>query len=124
MHKWNNQAPTALLIGRFQPWHDGHQALFEQALGRAGQVLIAVRDTHGTDDKNPFDYEFVRSRIVEKLEPTYAGRYCIQLMPNITNFIYGREVGYQIEQVHLAPEIEQISATQVREQMALQGDLP
>lgn len=117
MHKWDNQAPTALLIGRFQPWHDGHQALFEQALARAGQVLIAVRDTHGTDDKNPFDYEFVRSRIVEKLEPNYAGRYRIQLMPNITNFIYGRDVGYQIERVHLDAQLESISATQIRREL-------
>lgn len=123
MHTWNNKAPTALLLGRFQPWHEGHQALFEQALARAGQVLIGVRDTSHTDDKNPFDYEFVRDRIVEKLEPKFAGQYYIQLMPNITNFIYGRDVGYKIEQVHLGEALESISATQIRAQMQSQASL-
>jgi nicotinamide mononucleotide adenylyltransferase len=124
MHVWNNQAPTAMLMGRFQPWHDGHQALFEQALARTGQVCILVRDTQNMDDKNPFDFEFVKQRIQERLEPAYAGRYQIMLMPNITHVCYGRDVGYKIEQVHLPPETEAISATQVRAQMAQQGELP
>lgn len=116
---WNNQCPTALMLGRFQPWHEGHQNLFLKALERAPQVLIAVRDTHGTDDKNPFDFEFVKSRIDEKLTE-YRGRYQIALVPNITNVVYGRDVGYKIEQVSLGAEIEAISATQVRKQMSLQ----
>jgi adenylylsulfate kinase len=119
---WQNQAGTALMLGRFQPWHEGHQALFLQALERAPQVLIAVRDTYGTDEKNPFDFEFVRSRIDEKLVE-YRGRYQIQLMPNITNFLFGRDVGYKVEQVHLGAEIESISATEVRKQMTLNKSL-
>jgi nicotinamide mononucleotide adenylyltransferase len=113
---WQNQAGTALMLGRFQPWHEGHQALFLQALERAPQVLIAVRDTHGIDEKNPFDFEFVKSRIDEKLAE-YRGRYQIQLMPNITNFLFGRDVGYKVEQVHLGDEIESISATKIRNAM-------
>ncbi len=123
MHEWNNQAPTSLLMGRFQPLHAGHQALFEQALARTGQVLIVVRDTQGVDDKNPFDFEFVKNRIHDALKDQFAGRYQIQLAPNITNFIYGRDVGYKIEQVHLGAELESISATQVRAQMAARGEL-
>jgi hypothetical protein len=123
MHTWNNQAPTALLMGRFQPWHDGHQALFEQALHRAGQVLIAVRDTHDTDEKNPFDFDFVKTCIQQRLEPEFAGTYKIELIPNITNFIFGRDVGYKVEQVHLTPELEQISATQIRTQMNLNSTM-
>ena len=44
--------PTALMIGRYQPFHDGHRALILEALQRVGQVCIAVRDTQGTDAKN------------------------------------------------------------------------
>ncbi len=121
MKLWNNRAPTALLMGRFQPWHAGHQALFEQALQRAGQVLIAVRDTQGTDEKNPFDFDFVKQCIDDKLADTYAGRYQVILIPNITNMIYGRDVGYKIEQVHLDAATESISATQVRAQMKSEG---
>ena len=115
---WNNRSPTALVMGRFQPWHDGHTAVFKAALKRAPQVLIAVRDTEGTDDKNPFDFNFVRSRIDQALEE-YHGRYQIMLLPNITNVVYGRDVGYKIEQVSFSPEIENISATTIRANMKI-----
>jgi cytidyltransferase-like protein len=121
MKLWNNRAPTVLLMGRFQPWHGGHQALFEQALQRADQVLIAVRDTQGTDEKNPFDFDFVKQCIDDQLADTHAGRYQVMLIPNITNMIYGRDVGYKIEQVHLDAVTESISATQVRAQMKSEG---
>lgn len=118
MHIWDNRAPTALLIGRYQPWHDGHTALFKAALERAPQVLIAVRDTKDTDDKNPFDFEFVKNRIETALAD-YKGRFQITLVPNITNVVYGRDVGYKIEQVQLGAAIESISATAERARMGI-----
>ena len=42
------QKPTALFLGRYQPFHRGHQSLIEEGLRRVGQVCIAVRDTHGS----------------------------------------------------------------------------
>src|SRR2546421_7215874 len=44
--------PAALMIGRYQPWHDGHRALFMQALEMEGYVVIGVRETYGLSDKN------------------------------------------------------------------------
>jgi cytidyltransferase-like protein len=114
----DNKKPTALMLGRYQPFHDGHLALFKAALERAEQVLIAVRDTGGTDEKNPFDFGFVKARIEEKLAG-YEGRYQVMLVPNITNIVYGRDVGYKIEKVELGEEIESISATKVRKEMGL-----
>ena len=114
----DNKKPTALMLGRYQPFHDGHLALFKAALERADQVLIAVRDTGGTDGKNPFDFEFVKARIEEKLSG-YEGMYQIMLVPNITNVVYGRDVGYKIEKVELGEAIESISATAVRKEMGL-----
>ncbi|MFZ0844789.1 MAG: adenylyl-sulfate kinase, partial [Pseudolabrys sp.] len=57
------QKPTALFIGRYQPWHGGHQRLIEEGLKRVGQVCIAVRDTHGISEKNPLPYFAVKQRI-------------------------------------------------------------
>ena len=57
------QKPTALFIGRYQPFHPGHQRLIEEGLRRVGQVCIAVRDTHGIDDKNPLPFFAVKQRI-------------------------------------------------------------
>jgi len=58
MHKvrpiFDCRKPTALIVGRYQPFHGGHKALIIEALKRVGQVCIAIRDTRGTDDKNPF----------------------------------------------------------------------
>ena len=41
----------------------GHQRLIEEGLRRVGQVCIAVRDTHGIDDKNPLPFFAVKQRI-------------------------------------------------------------
>lgn len=115
---WKNN--TTCLIGRFQPWHDGHHALFERAISKTGQVCIMVRDTEGTDDKNPFDFEFVKKRIDNYLLPKYAGKYEIILIPNITHFTYGRDVGYKIEQEIFDEQIHSISATKIRKEMGIE----
>ena len=121
MTKWNNKAPTAQMLGRWQPWHEGHQKLFEKILEKTGQVLIMVRDIQGVDD-NPFDFETVKSNI-EKALIDYKGKYKIVLVPNITNICYGRGVGYKIEEIVLDEEIQKISATKIRQQMRDHGDL-
>ena len=51
---------TALIIGRWQPWHKGHRELFKAALSRAEKVAIGVRATFETDGKNPFSFEEVK----------------------------------------------------------------
>ena len=57
-HKWDSKNPTAQMLGRWQPWHAGHQKLFEEILKKTGQVNIMVRDVKGVDD-NPFEVEEV-----------------------------------------------------------------
>jgi cytidyltransferase-like protein len=115
--EWNN--PTGLMIGRFQPFHDGHLKLFETILEKEGQVLIGVRDTYNTDEKNPFDFWQVQERISTVLHEKYAGRYMILSFPNITGVYYGRDVGYKVEQIHLDSATEAISATDIRRQLGM-----
>ena len=109
--------PTVQMLGRWQPFHDGHLALFKEALKKTGQVCIMVRDTGGTDDSNPFDFDFVKEKIEEALIPEYEGKFVVQLVPNITNISYGRGVGYAIEEIVLPEEIQKISATGIRAKM-------
>ena len=40
-------------------------------------------------------------------------------MPNITNIVYGRDVGYKIEQIELSQELQSISATQKRKELGM-----
>ena len=121
-HVWDNKLPTAQMLGRWQPWHAGHQKLFEEILKKTGQVNIMVRDVKGVDD-NPFDFETVKKNIEEKLNPKYEGRFKIMLVPNITNICYGRGVGYKIEEIVMPEEIQKISATKIRAKMREEGEL-
>jgi nicotinamide mononucleotide adenylyltransferase len=109
--------PTVQMLGRWQPFHDGHLALFKEALKKTGQVCIMVRDTGGTDDSNPFDFDFVKEKIEEALIPEYEGKFMVQLVPNITNISYGRGVGYAIEEIVLPEKVQKISATKIRAKM-------
>jgi cytidyltransferase-like protein len=114
------QKPTALFIGRYQPFHGGHQRLIEEGLRRVGQVCVAVRDTHGTDATNPLPFFAVKQRIETALS-TYTGRFVVVPLPNITNVFYGRDVGYAVERIALDEETEAISATKIRSLSAAPG---
>jgi cytidyltransferase-like protein len=113
------QKPTALIIGRYQPFHLGHQRLIEQGLKRVGQVCVAVRNTHGIDPKNPLPFFAVKQRIEAALA-TWTGRFVVVALPNITNVFYGRDVGYSVERIVLDEATEDISATKLR-QLAMPG---
>src|ERR1044072_6364814 len=107
------QKPTALFIGRYQPFHPGHQQLIEEGLRRVCQVCIAVRDTHGIDGKNPLPFFAVKQRIEAALS-AHAGRFVVVPLPNVTNVFYGRDVGYTVERIELDAANETISATKLR----------
>ena len=61
-YKWDNKKPTAQMLGRWQPFHDGHYTLFKEIIKKTGQVCIQIRDVQGVDD-NPFDFETVKKKI-------------------------------------------------------------
>tara|TARA_R110000782_G_C14674955_1_gene399382 strand:+ start:25 stop:798 length:774 start_codon:yes stop_codon:yes gene_type:complete len=112
---WDNQAPTTQMLGRFQPWHPGHQALFDRAMAKHEQVVLMVRDMP-TDDTNPYPAH----EVIENLQQSlceFAGKVKIEVVPNILNITYGRSVGYKIEQEVFDDATHDISATQIRKQM-------
>lgn len=111
--------PTALFVGRYQPFHGGHRTLIVEGMKRVGQALIAVRDTQGTDGaKNPFPFAYVKERIETGLQ-AYRGRFQVVQVPNITNIFYGRDVGYAIERIDLDATVTAISATNERAKIGL-----
>lgn len=113
MFDWSK--PTVQMMGRFQPWHDGHTALFKKALEKTGQVVIMLRLTP-IDSDNPYSIEERVMHIAEKLteEQITTECYTIISVPDIHSIVYGRDVGYTIEEIRLDPEIEKISATRIR----------
>ena len=129
MFDWKK--PTVQMLGRWQPWHDGHQELFKRCVAKTGQVIIQVRDVQGASggdgqDDNPFNWNTVCKNIEKGLLKDNFKRgieYEIMLVPNIVNITYGRGVGYEIIE-HVPPkDIEEISATKIREDMRSRGKL-
>ena len=130
MFDWKK--PTSQMLGRWQPWHDGHTALFEKALKKTGQVCIMFRDVSGVDaglegqEDNPFEFEEVKKRIIEGLSShgyKYEKEYIVLKVPNIIDISYGRGVGYTFTEHDLGEEIHKISATKIRKKMRDQDEL-
>lgn len=136
MFDWKK--PTTQMLGRWQPWHDGHTALFKKALAETGQVCIMIRDVGGivgedagagrtvTQDDNPFILMDVIRGIQKGLGDagfTEGKEYIIMTVPNIVDISYGRGVGYTFTQHDLGEEIHNISATKIRAQLRAEGKL-
>jgi hypothetical protein len=115
--QWKKE--TVQMLGRWQPWHAGHRKLFERSLAKTGQVIIQIRDCQGWQGSNPFAIEQVKNYIRKDLDPLYQGQYEIQVVPNIVNITYGRDVGYKIEQEVFDDATHSISATKIRKEMGI-----
>jgi hypothetical protein len=113
------QKETVQMLGRWQPWHDGHRALFERLIAKTGQVVIQVRDVQGWQGSNPFAIEQVKSFIKRDLDPLYQGQYEIQVVPNIVHIGWGRGVGYTSGEETFDATVTDISATKIRKELGL-----
>ena len=128
---FNPKKPTVQMLGRWQPWHQGHQELFKRCIAKTGQVIIQVRDVAGDSggagqNDNPFSWKEVCKNIEDGLKKDSYERgidYEIMLVPNITNITYGRNVGYVFEEESFDDEISSISATKIRDDLRNKGEL-
>ena len=113
------QKETVQMLGRWQPFHAGHRALFERLIARTGQVVIQIRDVQGWQGSNPFAIDQVRGFIKRDLDPIYQGQYEIQVVPNIVHIGWGRGVGYTSGEETFDDAITAISATKIRKELGL-----
>lgn len=137
-HIFDYQKPTTQMLGRWQPWHDGHTELFKRALAETGQVCIMIRDVGGivgtdagagrTAEQN--DNPFGEIQVIENIEAGLAKagfnngyEYIIICVPNIVDISYGRGVGYTFTEHDLGKEIHDISATKIRAKLREEGKL-
>ena len=125
------------MLGRWQPWHDGHTELFKRAHSFTGQVVIMIRDVFNFDgdagdgrtamqDDNPFGMIDVIKNIENGLAAhgfRNGYEYLILEVPNIVDISYGRGVGYTFTEHDLGKEVHDISATKIRKQMREDGNL-
>jgi nicotinamide mononucleotide adenylyltransferase len=129
MFDWKK--PTVQMLGRWQPWHEGHRALFLRCIEKTGQVIIQVRDVQGASggdgqDDNPFDWDIVCLNIENDLQEFGFKRgiqYEIMLVPNVVNITYGRGVGYVFEEEVFDNSVNSISATKIRKELRKKGEI-
>jgi nicotinamide mononucleotide adenylyltransferase len=106
-----------LYIGRWQPWHDGHQWLINQSLQKGKNVCIAIRDVE-VDEKNPWRATQIYDSLYERFAKEMTLRSIkVVIIPDIDSINIGRDVGYDIIEHIPSDEIAQISATKIREQL-------
>lgn len=108
----------ALFIGRWQTLHEGHRWLFRQKIEQGIPVCIAVRNV-GRDERNPYN----GTEVVEKLLADKEIQDCIAthmltviLIPDIVGVYYGRDVGYEVQELVPPSDIADISGTKIREE--------
>jgi cytidyltransferase-like protein len=113
----------SMVVGRFQPFHDGHKWLVNQCLEDGKNVLIVIRDIV-PDEKNPFEASEVKNNIMKELWKLIGEeRVKVMVIPDIESVNFGRGVGYDIIE-HIPPqEVSEISATKIREQLKQEGKL-
>jgi cytidyltransferase-like protein len=99
----------SLVIGRFQPFHDGHYALVQTLLDEGKDVVVAIRDTPFNED-NPYSVFERRQMIHHALGDGVE----TVVIPDIEEVIYGRKVGWKIREIILDESTQGISATAIR----------
>jgi len=107
----------SLVIGRFQPPHLGHFKIIQTLLDEGKNVTIGLRDAD-LGENNPYGYEEREAKFKERFaDEIEDDRIRFACLDDITEVVYGRNVGYNIREIKLPPEIEAISATQIRKQL-------
>ena len=113
----------SLFIGRWQPLHIGHKELFRQVISEGGKVCVAIRDGE-VNEKNPFSPFQVMDNIFNEMQAEVeVGTLKVIIIPDICSVEFGRGVGYDIIEHIPPPEVAEISATKIREQMKSEGKL-
>lgn len=103
-----------MFIGRFQPPHKGHQALFNTYLDKKENILIAIRDVP-SDEKNPLS----ATTVYYLWKEIYRDNPLVKVIviPDICSVNYGRDVGYAINEIEMPKDIQRISATFIRDEI-------
>jgi adenylylsulfate kinase len=99
----------ALFIGRWQPFHNGHKYIIDEALAAGKNVCIAIRETE-ISEQNPFTVE-QREKMIKRV---YGNRVKVISIPDIESVNIGRKVGYKIIRYDVPHSVKNVSATKIR----------
>lgn len=100
---------SSLMIGRFQPLHEGHVKLIRKVMDEGKKVCIALKDTE-IDENNPYSIEERKEMFYKE----FGDKVDVIVIPDVCEVVYGRNVGYKIRKIKLDKKTEEISATKIR----------
>lgn len=75
---------TGIVIGRFQPFHNGHKYLIKKALEFCEEIIIGIGSSNVSDDTNP--YSFVKRKSFVK------------------EFVKNENIGSQVKKIIAIPD--------------------
>lgn len=106
----------SLYIGRFQPFHEGHQWCIKEMLSNGKKVCVAIMDIHDIEpENNPYTFNEVSAAIsIAMSDEIQQGKLVITKIPAIDSVNYGRKVGYDFIKHSPPKKIKSISATKIR----------
>ena len=118
-----DRSKASVFIGRWQPLHNGHEALIRTVLDKGKPALVLMRPG-GTDADNPHDDEarllMFRRRFGTEMD---MGRLAVMALPvDINEVCHGRDVGWGFREIRLDSGTEAISARRIRRQRGLFSD--
>ncbi len=99
----------ALFIGRWQPFHNGHKYIIDQAVKEGKNVCVAIRDTE-ISEANPYTIE----QRIEMIWRVYGDSVKTIVLPDIESINIGRKVGYGVNRIDPPENIGRISGTKIR----------
>jgi len=94
------QYKTAVVIGRFQPHHQGHLSLFRKAAELADNIVIIVGSSYiARNIKNPFTFEEREAMLYETVKNMFENVYTY----GVTDYMYNdsqwiSEVSYNVDE--------------------------
>lgn len=115
---FDSDKKTSLMIGRWQPLHDGHKMLIQKVMDEGNDVVVGIRNMP-RDENNPFS---AKDRI-GMIKRAFGDRVkCIVIPEGRGGFevIYGRKVGWTTREVRLDGDVEKISGTKTREALGVE----
>ena len=65
MFDWKK--PTVEMLGRWQPWHDGHQKLFEESFDNLSNKILDIENKANNNQKNYEDILLTLSNLEKNL---------------------------------------------------------
>ncbi len=72
---------AGLVIGRFQPFHNGHKYLIQKTFEEVDKVIINIGSANVVDENNPYTFEQRKKMVKEFIKKEGMGDWVLKIVP-------------------------------------------